>query len=73
MKMSNSTKSSMSEVELVAAKLAVVWTGTIFGMKVSDLVLLATLIYTVLQIGLLLWDRVIKPIWFSTKSVTDKE
>ena len=51
----------------IAAKLAVVWTGTLFGIKLSDLVLLATLLYTVLQIGIVIWDRIVKPIMNRSK------
>lgn len=49
------------DVNSAALKIAAVWTGTFYGIKLSDLVLLATLLYTVLQIGVLLNDRVIKP------------
>ena len=62
--------SSHTDGAAVAAKLAVVWTGTFFGIKLSDLVLLATLCYTLLQIGILVWDRVIKP-WRDSRKVKE--
>jgi len=46
----------------IVGKLGIVWTGFFAGIKLGDLVLLATLVYTVLQIGLLVYERIIKPI-----------
>lgn len=49
------------DINSAAIKIAAVWTGTLYGIKLSDLVLLATLLYTVLQIGVLINDRIVKP------------
>lgn len=46
-------------------KLGIVWAGFITGISLSDLVLFATLVYTVLNIGVLVWERIIKP-WRAT-------
>ncbi len=51
-----------TEIPGVAAKLGVIWAGTLWGIKISDLVLLATLLYTILQIGVLVWEKIVKPI-----------
>lgn len=45
----------------VVTKVTAVWAGTLFGIQLSDLVLLVTLFYTLIQIGFLIYDRVIKP------------
>lgn len=58
--------STNHDVNATALKIAAVWAGTIFGIKLSDLVLIATLIYTVLQIGLVISDRIIKP-WIADR------
>lgn len=54
------------DVSSAAIKIAAVWTGTLFGLKLSDLVLLATLFYTLLQIGILIADRIVKP-WLAAR------
>ncbi len=46
----------------VVGKLGIVWAGFFAGMSLGDWVLLATLIYTLLQITLLIVERIIKPI-----------
>ena len=46
----------------VVRKLGIVWAGFFAGMSLGDWVLLATLIYTLLQITLLIVERIIKPI-----------
>lgn len=61
-----SDPSTNHDVNSTMLKLGAVWAGTIFGIKLSDLVLIATLIYTVLQIGLLISDRIIKP-WLAAR------
>lgn len=53
----------------VVGKLGVVWVGLFAGMKLGDWVLLATLVYTVLQILLLTVERIIKPILLARRSV----
>ncbi len=58
--------STNHDVNATAMKIAAVWAGTIFGIKLSDLVLIATLIYTVLQIGLMVSDRIVKP-WLAAR------
>lgn len=58
--------STNHEVNSAMLKIGAVWAGTIFGIKLSDLVLIATLIYTVLQIGLLISDRIVKP-WLAER------
>ena len=42
-------------------KLGIVWTGFLAGIKLGDLVLIATLIYTLLQISVLVMERIIRP------------
>jgi len=46
----------------VMGKVAVVWTGFFAGMSLGEWVLVATLVYTLLQITLLIVERIIKPI-----------
>ena len=46
----------------VVGKLGIVWVGFFAGMSLGDWVLLATLVYTLLQITLLIVERIIKPI-----------
>lgn len=58
--------STNHEVNSAMLKIGAVWAGTLFGIKLSDLVLIATLIYTVLQIGLLISDRIVKP-WYAAR------
>lgn len=41
---------------------AVIWAGTIYGINLSDIVLLLTGIYTILLIIVLVWDKIMKPI-----------
>lgn len=47
-----------NDEQIAAAKMGAVWTGTVLGMQLSDLVLLATLVYTLLQIYVLIRDKV---------------
>jgi hypothetical protein len=49
----------------VAVKLAAVWAGTLFGIQLSDLVLLATLFYTLLQIGIVLYEKIFRPLYIA--------
>lgn len=58
-----------TEMGAAAAKLTAVWAGTLFGIQLSDLVLLATLIYTLLQICIIVWEKLIKP-WRASKPVS---
>jgi Phage holin T7 family, holin superfamily II len=53
--------SAPSEVTTAVTKVAAVWAGTLFGIQLSDIVLLATLLYTLLQICLLVSEKIIKP------------
>jgi hypothetical protein len=46
----------------VVGKLGIAWAGFFAGMSLGDWVLLATLVYTLLQITLLIVERIIKPI-----------
>lgn len=55
------TEQQSTEVTAAVAKITAVWAGTLFGIQISDLVLVATLIYTVLQICILVWEKMIKP------------
>lgn len=50
------------EVRNAALNASVVWAGTIYGIQISDLVLLLTGFYTILLIIVLIWDKVLKPI-----------
>jgi predicted lipid-binding transport protein (Tim44 family) len=51
----------------VMGKLGVVWAGFFAGMSLGDWVLVATLVYTLLQIALAIVERIIKPILASRK------
>jgi hypothetical protein len=46
----------------IMAKVGIVWTGLIAGISLGDIVLFATLIYTILQTVMLVVERIIKPI-----------
>lgn len=46
----------------ILGKLGIAWGGLFAGLTLGDLVLIATLIYTLLQTGLLIVERIIKPI-----------
>lgn len=46
-----------SDTPTAAVKVAVAWAGGFIGIQLSDWVLLATLIYTLLQIYFLLRDK----------------
>ena len=46
----------------VVGKLGIAWAGFFAGMSLGDWVLLATLIYTLLQITMLIVERIIKPL-----------
>jgi len=61
-----SDPSTNADVNTAALKLTAIWAGTIFGIELSHLVLAATLIYTVLQIGLIISDRIVKP-WLASR------
>jgi len=61
-----SDPSTNTDLSTSAIKLTAIWAGTIFGIELSHLVLAATLIYTVLQIGLIISDRVVKP-WLAAR------
>lgn len=54
--------SSPEPVGAVVGKVGVVWAGFFAGMSLGDWVLVATLVYTLLNIALLLVERVIRPI-----------
>jgi predicted lipid-binding transport protein (Tim44 family) len=43
-------------------KVGVVWGGLFMGISLGDVVLLATLVYTLLQIYLLVAERIVKPL-----------
>jgi Phage holin T7 family, holin superfamily II len=55
----------------VMGKVAVVWTGFFAGISLGDWVLIATLVYTLIQITLTLVERVIKPILAARNRKTD--
>lgn len=55
------TDPQTTEIAGTVTKVTAVWAGTLFGIQLSDLVLLVTLAYTLIQLGFLLYDRVIKP------------
>ena len=42
-------------------KVGIVWGGLFVGISLGDIVLLATLVYTLLQIYLLVAERIVKP------------
>lgn len=45
----------------ILGKLGIAWAGFFAGISLSDLVLIATLIYTCIQTGVLIWEKIIKP------------
>lgn len=47
----------------IPASAPIVWDGIIHGIKIADWLLLATLIYTVTQAGILIWEKIVVPIW----------
>lgn len=49
-------------VGTILGKVGIVWAGLFAGIKLGDLVLVATLVYTILQIMMLIVERIIKPI-----------
>lgn len=49
-------------VGTIMGKLGLVWGGLVAGISLGDIVLVATLVYTVLQTGLAVYERIIKPI-----------
>lgn len=56
-----STLDHQDAVGNIMGKLGIAWVGFFAGISLSDLALLATLVYTSLQIGILMWEKVIKP------------
>ncbi len=58
----NSAASAPEPLGTVMGKLGVVWAGLFAGISLGDVVLFATLVYTVLQIALLIAERIVKPI-----------
>ena len=64
-----SDPSTNSDVSSAAIKITAIWAGTIFGIELSHLVLAATLLYTLLQIGLIISDRIVKPWLVSRRPV----
>jgi len=53
----------------ILSKLGVVWAGLFAGWTLGEIVLMATLVYTVLQIIMLIVERIIKPILAARRSV----
>ena len=53
----------------IFGKIGIAWAGFFAGIELSDLVLLATLIYTCAQTCVLLWEKVIKPMRKSRRAV----
>jgi hypothetical protein len=49
-------------VGTILGKISIVWAGLFAGISLGDVVLVATLIYTLLQIGLAVYERIIRPI-----------
>jgi Phage holin T7 family, holin superfamily II len=46
----------------IFGKVGIVWAGLFAGITLGDVVLFATLVYTLLQIVLTVYERIIKPI-----------
>jgi len=46
----------------ILGRVGIVWAGLFAGISLGDVVLFATLVYTLLQIGLTVYERIIKPI-----------
>lgn len=59
---SHITELDPESIRTILGKLSVIWTGLFVGIYMTDVVLIVTLIYTVLQIGLTVYERIIKPI-----------
>jgi len=55
--------SAPEPIGTVVGKLGIVWAGLFAGMTLGEWVLLTTLVYTLLQISLLVVERIIKPLW----------
>jgi Phage holin T7 family, holin superfamily II len=49
-------------VGTILGKVSIIWAGLFAGIKLGDVVLIATLVYTLLQIVLAVYERIIKPI-----------
>ena len=49
-------------VGTILGKVSIIWAGLFAGLELGDVVLFATLIYTILQICLAVYERIIKPI-----------
>lgn len=49
-------------VGTILGKVSIIWAGLFAGIKLGDVVLIATLVYTVLQICLAVYERIIRPI-----------
>lgn len=62
-----SAASSASEpVGSALGKVGLVWGGLFAGLSLGDVVLIATLVYTLLQIYLLVSERIVKP-WLAAR------
>ena len=55
--------SAPEPIGTIVGKLGVIWVGLFAGLKLGDLVLIATLVYTLLQTCMLIVERIIKPLW----------
>lgn len=54
--------SAPESVGTILGKVSIIWAGLFAGIKLGDVVLMATLVYTLLQIGLAVYERIIKPL-----------
>jgi hypothetical protein len=54
-------------------KISIIWAGFFAGITLGDLVLFATLVYTILQTCLLVYERIVKPLMLAraTRMATD--
>ncbi len=61
---SGSTAVQSESIGTILGKVSIVWAGLFAGITLGDVVLFATLIYTLLQIALTIYERIVKP-WHS--------
>ena len=59
---SNAAASAPEPMGPALGKISIIWAGFFAGITLGDLVLFATLVYTILQTCLLVYERIIKPI-----------
>ena len=61
------TLAAPESVGNILGKVGLIWAGLFAGLKLGDVVLMATLVYTVLQIGLTVYERIVRPITASRR------